>query len=989
VAFRSTEISVRDVLLEEIRARGIRIGHELSAPLPTGRMAPDAILTNGSEYVLETKLGGEADLFEDIKKLTEWIKLTMIPIKGAFAVLLPGEFRNLPWQTIKEVANSPNVRFQVAALFRDDRPGDRRIGSLSEIADWIANHILNPPKEIEIDTEFVIKVLAGAVGQLTYQMRDLDVKQLEDIFGGRSVFDNILEISPGNVPIEDLHSAASYLLINQLIFYQVLSHAEPTHYQTIDVNNLRTPSDLSRYFQKVLEVDYAPTFGFDIASRLPNKSIDLLKSLTEVIQAMGVARLRQDVLGKVFHNLIPLSIRKSVAAYYTNGRAAELLASLSVEDSDDTILDPACGSGTLLVASYQRKRQLLTEKTHNFTSDDHKRFLGEEITGIDIMPFAAHLAVVHLSLQAPHFITQKARVAVEDSTKLKPGDRIPSITRELNQAFRYPTLDMFEGDIHPKKRGKKFIEKGVLTPGGFGGEELQLDSVDVVIMNPPFTSSDHLKPEYKVILKKRFGKKYDGLIRGKISFQGHFLLLADKFLRKGGRIAAVLPQTTFTGDAFGPLIDMLMEKYTLKVIVVGLGRMAFSENTALSEVLLIAEKSPPKKDQKFALLGTKTSPSEWSAGTVKKITNIVRTGKDWSDDNVELRIIPQDTLSMQKGGLARLLPSLLKGHKEVSEQLKPIFESSKMMTYGKFEEKTGINAFCSELNNREIEGPNGRGNIFFGTSALNIFRDGGRSLRSSDRLVLKSMTANSIRVRDRISSHEFSLPREVIRPAIRTLSYCYTMDSTSQSDWIISKYVPEIDRIIKEIYGSQKVSIYPPRIKKIWPSRVESGSARLHIARKVNLSAPGTIHISTFTEEPSFLAHPGWGVSCSPEDAKILCLWFNSTLLLFQLLSERTQIGGTWWRLDKKRIARTLIPKIDSLEMKDRTALIDLFDEIKLEEFPPIIDQLKNGFHLRKQVDAQWLKILGVNDNEINEILDGLYPYLFDTLSQLQKSMKM
>ena len=71
MAFQSTEITVRETLLNELKARDVRLAQELSLPLPAGRKAPDAILANGANYVLETKLGDQADYWEDIRKLTE------------------------------------------------------------------------------------------------------------------------------------------------------------------------------------------------------------------------------------------------------------------------------------------------------------------------------------------------------------------------------------------------------------------------------------------------------------------------------------------------------------------------------------------------------------------------------------------------------------------------------------------------------------------------------------------------------------------------------------------------------------------------------------------------------------------------------------------------------------------------------------------------------------------------------------------------------
>ena len=109
--------------------------------------------------------------------------------------------------------------------------------------------------------------------------------------------------------------------------------------------------------------------------------------------------------------------------------AANILSELAIEKTDEKILDPACGSGTLLAAAYRQKRKILEKSGQDFDVRTHKQFLERDITGVDIMPFAAHLSVIHLALQAPLYETEEVRIAIEDSTRLKPGMEIsPMVT---------------------------------------------------------------------------------------------------------------------------------------------------------------------------------------------------------------------------------------------------------------------------------------------------------------------------------------------------------------------------------------------------------------------------------------------------------------------------------------------------------------------------------------------------------------------------------
>jgi len=193
-------------------------------------------------------------------------------------------------------------------------------------------------------------------------------------------------------------------------------------------------------------------------------------------------------------------------------------------------------------------------------------------------------------------------------------------------------------------------------------------------------------------------------------------------LKPGGRLAAVLPQTTLTGEAFGVIVKKLTQEYTIDAVVVGLGRSAFSENTSLSEILFVAEKMPPRRNHRFALIGTKKSPTEWTMDDLQSFLSGFAAKRDYNDNLTVAKWIPQQSLSIDKGGLTKLLPQLSDAYGELSRSFRPILRSPLMIPYIEYETKSGIQAFMSPLGNREIAGSEGRGGVFYGSSALNIAR---------------------------------------------------------------------------------------------------------------------------------------------------------------------------------------------------------------------------------------------------------------------------
>jgi hypothetical protein len=229
---------------------------------------------------------------------------------------------------------------------------------------------------------------------------------------------------------------------------------------------------------------------------------------------------------------------------------------LAIDEPEAKVADFAVGSGGLLVAAYRRKRFLLEKEKGEFSPKDHKRFLDQELLGIDVMPFAASVAACHLALQTPEYFTDRVNVAIWDSTELSPGRVIPSIAG-LEFVMRGQTdLESF---VRPPKR-----KKGVVSLTGEVPKEIKLEKYDVTIMNPPFTRQERMPEDYKKALLERF-KEYREYIGGQMGYFGYFALLADRFLKDEGRIAFVLPATTLHVRSSEGIRKLWAESITLNI----------------------------------------------------------------------------------------------------------------------------------------------------------------------------------------------------------------------------------------------------------------------------------------------------------------------------------------------------------------------------------------------------------------------------------------
>lgn len=793
-------MTIRNFLLKELEKRGVKVSTEMSYTTPIGRLMPDMLLYNGAQYVVETKLGAEAKLLDAMVRLYDYSKYTQT--KGAFAVLFPKELRQ-PWnvEVLEKIVKDPKLEYVATAIFKDLRPSQRFVGNLSEMADWMASQVLRP-LVVEADTNFAIKVLTQAVTSITASVKMLRGKELEDIFGGKTVFENILQYEEGRYPLEEMRQAATYLLVNQIIFYPVLSRMD-TAFEAIDEDKIGKPSDLLRYFNPVLERDYSSVFGFDVASRLPESATKIVKTVIMTIKALAPEKIGHDVLGKVFHELIPFNIRKAVAAFYTNNEAAEILAQLAIKKPDAKVIDLAVGSGTLLVAAYRRKKELLQKARGFRLPEDHKRFLEEDLTGVDIMPFAAHLAVMHLSLQALLSETEKVRVAVWDSTELKPDIIIPAIYSELKAAYKRPTLDMFkEGAITPKEA---YIKKGAITLEGVGGEEIHLEKTDLVIMNPPFTRQERLPKQYKFSLAKRL-KEYEKYLHGQLGLYGYFVFLADRFMKKGGRLALVLPSSLLRIQSALGVREVLIKNYEIEYMITTWKKSAFSESAKFREILLIAKKKDSTPEGGFcAIVNLKRMPENLKeASTIAlKIRTASEKGTQIDDKDMTIFFVNQKQLEKSCKNWFSYIAAY-------NTKTLRIFEDIKQRAKDKL---VHPNYNAQEFDLRHVKQDNVHGFVV---------RYPERARRINDRYYVIKIEKNNLVAKDRLLNEEAIIPLSCAGYGLRSSSRVRTIDVSTRSDFIVVAKFGDLSKVCPTITKAT--------LKK-WKEKVEAKASNFLVAR--------------------------------------------------------------------------------------------------------------------------------------------------------------
>jgi N-6 DNA Methylase len=862
-----------------------------------------------------------------------------------------------------------------------------RLDTLEELSARIFDVIRgNVKSALEIEEpveEEARRLFRGGAEALAATVTGGRLPDVEEIFGGHDFFRSLLlPRLTGETQKEALRLGASYLFVNQLLFYALLSQAAQAagppfseNYPPIRASHFSSPKALrAHYFERVHSRNYEPIYGFDVAQFFKGRDAETAcKDLVRGVLGLAPKLDIPDLVGQVFQTLIPLDIRKKLGAHYTNRHSAELLARLAVRTPRDTVLDPACGSGTLLVAAYRRKLQLAPEGD---SASLHHRFVERDITGIDAMGFSAHLSAVNLALQQPLVETEHVRIGLADSTTKRPpgraADRVPGspltvinptetiVSREIRQAV----LDQPAGVSKPRRRQRRVVQISSRD-----ARPIPLEAVDLVIMNPPFTSWDNMGESYRENLKKSFANEpevrpgFHNAIHWKTSQQSFFLLLGDLFLKSGGTVAAVLPVTTFTGQAFAPLLTYLLANYTIRVVVVGLGRSSFSEDTSLSECLFVATKGKAASGTTFPFVGVEKPPDQWTADEVDRIATAIETGVS-IPGLVRIEKVAMDSMRLDRETLSGLTFRLHDDYAAARATLDKVYAASSvpLVPFGTLPTTTR------------------RWNLgggwlkHYGSRGLFVYRTPDRATKDSDRLLLDAEDADSIRFHDRMAGpegHQFSLPRMHLRPALRSFSYLPGLDVTGRSDFVVARPSDSLRKVLVAEYGAHEGNAFYARVTRAvkrkgggqWEGLIGTGFCKLAFAGRLNLAAKGTRALCVRSEEPMLLAAYGFMVSGAKDTRteKLLSLWLNSTPFLLSLMDKLTITEGTWVRMEQFILAPALVPQPSALSEGQWTLVERLYAKLKSKPLPSLVDQLQ-GHPTRLALDDGVLHLLGITE---------------------------
>ncbi|NHJ01108.1 MAG: hypothetical protein EAX86_03150 [Candidatus Heimdallarchaeota archaeon] len=355
-----------------------------------------------------------------------------------------------------------------------------------------------------------------------------------------------------------LPQAAAFVILVQIFYFIAFEKKKSTK---VNVNNASI-SDIQHWFQTILNVESNPIYQIDLINKLPSNSQPILNQIFRELETWGSNMMEIDILGKIFHTLIPKSLRKYLSAYYSSNIVSDFISHIILDGFEiKRILDPSCGSGTFLVSAYKKLKSLKSELNH--------QEILNQLYGVDVSIFASQLASINLALQDPLYYSPQYHLYVNDIFKMKIGEK-----------------------------------KGNFLP-----------LMDVLMGNPPFTRGDRITSGYKDFLYNHLKKHEINVNYNKkyLGFYGYFLLDSLRFLKPNGTLAYILPISIINSATMNPVLNYLQHRFTFEYFITSDEEIAFSEQSQFKEVIMIAKNTPPTNSSvtKFVVLKSKLTEANY------------------------------------------------------------------------------------------------------------------------------------------------------------------------------------------------------------------------------------------------------------------------------------------------------------------------------------------------------------------------------------------
>jgi len=592
---------------------------------------PDVLIRSGAPVIVEAEIAPATTVDHDaIERLNRSVEGAALPVEAAVALVYPGRFRNAVRESDLDaaLADADDLEWRIFYASETGTPpmfpasGSIR-GGVDELAAAVETLTISPRH-----VEEAADTLARAVVEASAILNGLSD-------GCRQEIGACLHQAPDPQTMRMAAAVIADAFLCQTAIAEGCSTPNIDATRSRSRNRVLHKRHVLDVWHEILIVNYYPVFSLasSVLTVVPDNKAgavcDRLAAAAQDLATAGAVEV-QDLAGQMLGRLI--ADRKFLATFYTRPASAALLAELAasrlkVDWSDPTaiaglrIADLACGTGALLSAAYRR-----VAARHRRRGQDpaqvHREMMRQSLIGADVMPAAAHLTTMMLSAAHPAKPFDACEIHVVPYGLTSPGRDLLEAGQEEDLETKHVRLGSLE--LMAKDQTGSLIGQESTRLAGQEGSvreddtafELSAGSVDLMIMNPPFTRpTGHESAKVGVPVPSFAGLSTSAAAQKKMSQRlkrlrppdhsaGHgnaglasdFIDLAHNKVRPGGVLALILPAQVIAGESWTNARKLLRDRYS-DIVVVTIAATesstsrAFSADTGMAEAIIVATRN--------------------------------------------------------------------------------------------------------------------------------------------------------------------------------------------------------------------------------------------------------------------------------------------------------------------------------------------------------------------------------------------------------------
>jgi len=348
----------------------------------------------------------------------------------------------------------------------------------------------------------------------------------------------------------------SMVVLTDWVFKIIFAHILKRHFnEAKEIENIERSTSIADAMKILTSISQKCNFWNIFSPNLGQQYISEtawseLTELNQFLSTVNIEAIEIEILHQLLQSTIATAKRKVAGQFSTPKKLADLLTRLTIDDKTKIVIDPCCGTGTIIKQAYELKEE------YEINSND----ILDTIWASDKHSFPIQLST--LSMAKPSNIGRIINVFGSDVIELNQGDIIE---------FQNPN----NGEI---------VEK-------------EFPTVDYVVSNLPFIKSKEMK-----VLNPHIVDINDWIteetettetLSGKSDIFAYIPFYLHQFLSENGKIGLIL-SNAWLGTDYGEIFLELFQKFFKIELVVISGKGKWFDNADVVTTILVASKKDPQ-----------------------------------------------------------------------------------------------------------------------------------------------------------------------------------------------------------------------------------------------------------------------------------------------------------------------------------------------------------------------------------------------------------